>query len=263
MSISERLPQIITSSANSTFRELQREAAADTLKKTHKTIVAGAKLVKDALCVMPEQCLRLIVQEGFTGADDLVENFARRKRLVVLKKALFGQLDVFNTNFALLELAVPSIPLWDGRIDMNGCTLALPFQDPANIGAAVRSAVAFGVSRILLLQEAAHPFHPKSIRASAGAVFHGRFFKGPTLSRLAADLKDSNVPVFSLNMKGHALRSIKFPSSFLLVAGSEGKGLPADLREHSIAIPMRGPVESLNAATAISIALFYWSLQAG
>lgn len=263
MDIPGLLPQVITSPANSTFRELQREAAADTLKRTRRTIIAGAKLVQEALCIMPEHCLRLIVPEGFTRAGDLVEEFARKKRLVVLKKALFNQLDVFNTGFALLELTVPMIPPWDTKVDMSGCTLALPFQDPANIGTVVRSAVAFGVHRILLLQEAAHPFHPKSIRASAGAVFRGRFFKGPTLCQLAASLKDLDVPVFSLDMNGRMLQSIRFPHSFLLVAGSEGKGLPGNLRQHSIAITMHGPVESLNAATAMAIALFYWSLQTG
>ena len=249
---------VISSPENSTFKALKKTAVATVLKKKGKTIVAGEKSVSDAVRQCPEQCLRLVISAGFDKASELVHSFAQRKALVVLKKTLFNELDIFGTGFALLEFAVPQIPPWDGNI--SGCTLAVPFQDPINVGSVIRSAVAFGVSSIILLREAAHPFHPKSIRASAGAVFTARFFKGPALPELVPSLSQPAPPVVGLDMRGQPLQDFIFPASFLLVPGSEGQGLPHNLHCKRIAIPMTPRVESLNAATATAIALFYWSM---
>ncbi|MFX0200597.1 MAG: TrmH family RNA methyltransferase, partial [Candidatus Hodarchaeota archaeon] len=51
----------------------------------------------------------------------------------------------------------------------------------------------------------------------------------------------------------------KFPSSFGLLPGLEGPGLPDNLKQMtSLAIPMEPRVESINAALATGIALYLW-----
>lgn len=253
---------VITSPENGAFKSLKKIIAADAVKKEGKTIVAGAKLVREIIRQQPERCTRLIVYDRWAAPTKdeaaLIEQFASRGKLLVLKKALFNELDLFKTGSPLLELPVPAIPAWDASRHEAGCTLALPFQDPVNVGSAVRSAVAFGVPSIVLLREAAHPFHPKSIRASGGAVFKANFFRGPALGRIEEHLEHSALPIVSLDMHGQPLQEFSFPESFLLLPGMEGQGLPAHLRTRALAIPMSGSVESLNAATATSIVLFYW-----
>lgn len=262
MSTAEKRNIVIASAENRIFKSLKKTVAADGPKKEGRTLVSGAKLVREVARLLPERCSRLIVYDGWAkpspDAAALLEQFAGRGELVVLKKALFNELDLFQTGSPLLEVAVPPVPPWDGSRHDAGCVLALPFQDPVNVGSAVRSAAAFGVSCIVLLREAAHPFHPKSIRASGGAVFRTRFFRGPALARLEEHLAQPALPVVSLDMHGLPLQQFSFPESFLLLPGTEGQGLPAHLRARAIAIPMSGAVESLNAATAVSIVLFYW-----
>ena len=63
----------------------------------------------------------------------------------------------------------------------DGCTLFIPFQDPENVGAVIRSAAAFGVARVVLLKEAAHPFHPRSSRAAGSALFQVPLYQGPSI----------------------------------------------------------------------------------
>ncbi len=131
----------------------------------------------------------------------------------------------------------------------------LGLQNPENIGSVVRSAAAFRVSRIVLLKEAAHPFHPKAMRAAGTALLTTTFQRGPSIQ----DLTITGVPLFALDAGGKPLRSIQFPESFALLPGIEGPGIPdhVDGRKR-ISIPMEPGVESLNAATATAIALYEW-----
>jgi tRNA G18 (ribose-2'-O)-methylase SpoU len=136
----------------------------------------------------------------------------------------------------------------------------VPFQDPMNVGAVIRSAAAFGISRVVMLEEAAHPFHPKSVRAAGTTLFRVPLLRGPSLY----GLKITGVPVVTLSPEGKDVGEYVFPSSFCVVPGLEGPGLPEHLREGlSLSIPMRSGVESLNAATATGIVLYVWQHQLG
>ena len=136
----------------------------------------------------------------------------------------------------------------------EGCSLLIPFQDPENVGAVIRSAVAFGVKNIILLSESAHPYHPKALRASGGAVLRANLFEGPALKDIPQTL-----PIIALSPEGKNIADFKFPKTFGLLPGIEGAGLPDHFRSHCFSIPIRKEVESLNAATAAAIALYIWS----
>ncbi len=102
-----------------------------------------------------------------------------------LSEALFKELDVAGTHSPLLLVSVPAIAPWsDADPWPTGCTLFVPFQDPENVGAVIRSAAAFGVARVVLLKEAAHPFHPRSSRAAGTALFQVPIAQGPSLRDL-------------------------------------------------------------------------------
>ncbi len=134
----------------------------------------------------------------------------------------------------------------------------VPFQDPENVGTLIRSAAAFGVARVVLLREAAHPFHPRSTRAAGPALFQAPLYQGPKLE----DLNAANAPLIALDTTGPELSDAPFPERFGLVVGVEGPGLPAHLRQgERRRIAMQPGVESLNAATAAAIALYVWSGQ--
>ena len=116
-----------------------------------------------------------------------------------LDAALYRELDVSGTGGPLLLARVPEMAAWsDADPWPDGCTLFIPFQDPENVGAVLRSAAAFGVARAVLLREAAHPFHPKAIRAAGPAVFQVPLLSGPSIDALTGDL----VPIIPLDVDG-------------------------------------------------------------
>jgi TrmH family RNA methyltransferase len=122
--------------------------------------------------------------------------------------------------------------------------------DPGNVGAVLRSALAFGASSVALGPGCADPFGPKAVRASMGAVF--------AVPVARADGLD-DAPGEKLALVARAGEPLTGPADgpTTIVVGAEREGLPDDVvaacdRVAHIAIRN----ESLNAAMAATVALY-------
>jgi tRNA G18 (ribose-2'-O)-methylase SpoU len=224
------------------------------IRKHGRAILAGPRLVAEVLAQAPGQ-----VEAWLTGSAGPPPPSAGLL-WYRLAEELFRELDSAGTHAPLLLVKVPELSRWsDDDPWPEGCTLFIPFQDPENVGAVIRSAAAFGVAQVVLLREAAHPFHPKSSRAAGPALFQVPLRLGPHLQ----ELQPRGAPLIALATEGPELAAEPWPERFGLVAGIEGPGLPAALRQGPRRrIPIAPGVESLNAATAAAIALYAWR-QAG
>jgi len=242
----------ITSEANPTFKLCRDLLGGRGIRKQGRALLSGARPIAEVLEHAPDHA------EGWL--TDSQGSPPPRKGLTWyrLSDALFQTLDASGTHSPLLLVRVPEMPEWTDEAPWpTGCTLFVPFQDPENVGAVIRSAAAFGAARVVLLREAAHPFHPKAARAAGPALFQVPLWHGPSIQELVV----RQVPLIALATDGPELGSAPFPSSFGLVPGIEGPGLPAHLREGTRRhIPMDPRVESLNAATATAVALYAWRL---
>lgn len=141
--------------------------------------------------------------------------------------------------------------------------------DPHNLGAIVRSAVAFGADAILTLRDRAAPVTPVVVRASAGATEHARIVRVTNLARTLTALREQHqLQVVGLAADGEVEIS-KLPEAErgrVLVVGSEGKGMRPLVRKQCSVIariPIGGPLASLNASVAAGIALYAASEQRG
>ncbi len=242
----------IDSEKNELFRDLKKLLGSRGIKKQQKALVAGAKQVAEILRQTPDLCEAWITRgEENPPPVDAPEHLAWFQ----LEPHLFEKIDIFGTGAPLLLVGVQTMPAWQPQDGLpEGCTVFIPFQDPENVGAAIRSSVAFGAAQVILLAESAHPYHPKSLRASGGAVLHAALREGPPLKDLPEDL-----PLLALSSEGRDISDFEFPESFGLLAGMEGPGLPDRWKKRALAIPIGPQVESLNAATAVAIALYVWS----
>ena len=84
--------------------------------------------------------------------------------------------------------------------------------------------------------------------------------RGPSINELKIICDQRKLNIIALDMAGTPIESFHFPAKFILLPGLEGQGIPEALKASSISIPISGAIESLNAAIATSIILFYWHL---
>lgn len=253
----------VTSEDNKTYREIKRAAAGELLKKQGLVAVSGRKIITDFLDSVSVENSRLVLPDEYTETDEkfmrIIDRFRERNSLYIFRKGLFNEIDAAAGRAPVLVASAPELHEWDGA-PVPGCNPVIPFQDPLNVGAAVRSCAGFGIERIILTRDAASPYHPKSIRASSGAVFKMKFYRGPSLDEFGS-MPGNMVPVISLDRGGEDLDGITFPESFLLIPGIEGPGLPDELKRHSVSIPVSDAIESLNASAALAIFMYVWHIK--
>ena len=133
--------------------------------------------------------------------------------------------------------------------------------DPRNIGAIVRSAVAFGADGVLIPERRSASITAAAWKASAGAVARVPIAQVTNLVRSIEDAKALGCFVVGLDSESSELIS-SLPvadEGIYLVVGSEGKGLSRLVRDHCdliVAIAISSKIESLNASVATSIALY-------
>jgi 16S rRNA (guanine(527)-N(7))-methyltransferase RsmG len=241
----------ITSESNPTFQRCRDLLAGPGIRKHGEAIVAGNRIRNEILARYSQHVLGWLTDaSGPQPPDDSIPWYR-------LSDQLFKQLDVAGTHAPLLLVAVPPFPSWSDENPWPlGCTLFVPFQDPENVGAVIRSAAAFDVARVVLLREAAHPFHPRSVRAAGPTLFQVPLELGPPIE----DLQVRAAPLVALDTSGPELDQNPFPAQFGLVVGAEGPGLPFRLRQGECRkIAIEPGVDSLNAATAAAIALYVWA----
>jgi TrmH family RNA methyltransferase len=131
-------------------------------------------------------------------------------------------------------------------------------RDPGNVGTVLRSAVGSGLVRTVVARGGADPFGPKAVRAAAGALFR--------LAVVRDDRAIDGRPVWLADAGGErSYDSVDWRQPCALVVGSEAAGASPEMRARAtgrVSIPLRGPVESLNAGIAASIILFEAARQA-
>ncbi len=134
--------------------------------------------------------------------------------------------------------------------------------DPHNIGAIVRSACAFGVTKIVFLE---HNFPKETAtisKSSSGMIENVDLYLVVNLSNLMMKLKE--VDYWCIGLAGEAKEEIAKAREFTnvaLVIGSEGEGIRDLVKKNCdllVKIPMSDKVESLNASVAAAISL--WEL---
>lgn len=151
-----------------------------------------------------------------------------------------------------------------GEIDAAGekpfLLILSEIQDSYNLGSILRIADAAGVHGVIIPQRRSIGLNAAVARASAGAVEHVPVVKVNNISTTMIQLKKMGFWITGTDADGDTLYSeADWKGSTAILIGGEGSGLAPSLRKHCdflVSIPMRGRVNSLNAAVAAGIIVF-------
>jgi 23S rRNA (guanosine2251-2'-O)-methyltransferase len=133
-------------------------------------------------------------------------------------------------------------------------------EDPHNLGAIVRTALAAGASGIVIPERRAAGLSDTVERASAGALAHLPVARVKNLVRGMEEMKEAGYWLVGLDERAEkSYTEVDLRASVGVVLGSEGEGLHELTRKRCdflVSIPTTGPVRSLNVSVAAGIMLF-------
>ncbi len=248
-------PQLISSRHNPQFKRWASLLYSQGIKAHQQCLVSGKKILEEMAHTRESTLCEILLPQSHA----IEEKWFSQNTSFALTKELFQELDVFGTRQPLAVFTTPSTPQIDLTQPPSGLEILCPIGDPGNLGALLRSCRAFGVRTVILLQEAVHPFHPKVIRASSGAVFAQPISQGCSISELRRP--ERLQWICALDMAGENISTTSWPKHLRMLVGEEGVGLPSFPFPKVFSIPQTNDSIPLNAMVASSIALHAYRQQ--
>jgi TrmH family RNA methyltransferase len=230
-------------------------------------LVEGPTLLGVALDAGAE--VQLVVSDGGAALDPGAEAVAARAaeagaRLVQLPPGALAKVTDTVTPQPLAAVVtrtpVPFEALFADRDPTLPILVLVGVSDPGNAGTLLRSAEAAGASAVVFCAGSVDPFHPKTVRASAGSIFLVPVVDGGEPAAVLDALGERGVHrVGTVARGGVALAAASLSGPVAVVLGSEAHGLPEGLAsrlDESVTIAMAGRAESLNVAMAGTLVVF-------
>ncbi|MEW6403059.1 MAG: 23S rRNA (guanosine(2251)-2'-O)-methyltransferase RlmB [Chloroflexota bacterium] len=236
-----------------------------------KEFIYSRNAVYESLRARRRDVFRIQVAEGVQERGNLNEILKiAKERKIQVERVQRPRLDKIHQNHQGVVAEVSGYHYADliDILESARQKSELPFvlvldslQDPQNFGTLLRTAEAIGVHGIVIPLAHSVEVTPAVVNASSGASEH-LLVTRQNLSQAIDILKDSECWVVGLDQNGETISDKTekhLHGAVALVVGSEGEGIRQLVRSKCdivLKLPMRGKVESLNAAVAGSVALY-------
>ncbi|MDE6652133.1 MAG: RNA methyltransferase [Paramuribaculum sp.] len=219
-------------------------------------IAEGTKCVCDTIGYFSLRYL--FATENWISEHKNVCNSVKFTPIIVSKKDIerMSALSTPSEVIAVYDLPESS---FDVSIASEELVIALDgVQDPGNVGTIIRAADWFGIRHLILSEDSADAFSPKTVMASMGAISRVKILRG----NLQDLLSESSVNVYGTFLDGQSIYQTQLSPSGIIVMGNEGRGISNDVEKFvnkRLLIPSFPPnsvtSESLNVGMATSIVL--------
>ncbi|MGH7232151.1 MAG: TrmH family RNA methyltransferase [Nitrospiraceae bacterium] len=246
------------------IRQLSRHKKVRDIERAF--LMEGVTSIRDLLQTHASAIVAIVVRTTFIEQVDPAFRQALAESAIpvyMCRDMIFNQLSDLTTSPGIL--AVVRQPVWDQAAVLNR-PVVLGFygeclQDPANVGAIIRTALAFDLDAVWLSVDSADVFNPKVVRSTSGALMQLPVFA----VRHISDFRRHRCTIFASEPPGTTSCPIReigiIPARTMIALGNESRGLSDDtlkaaaLRFH---IPTSAGVESLNVAASAAIAVFHF-----
>ncbi|MEP6758663.1 MAG: TrmH family RNA methyltransferase [Actinomycetota bacterium] len=234
-------------------------------EQDRRFLVEGAQGVREALAESPP-ALEVVYVE-----DDLHACALRAREVgvevVLADAAVLARLTSTVTPQGVVGIA-PFIDVALDDLAPGGCVSVLhEVRDPGNAGTILRSADAAGTSGVVFTQSSVDVYNPKTIRASAGSVFHLPVVRGVSTGESIERLRARGHRILAMDAQGsEQLYATDLSGPIAFVFGNEAHGLPQEvvsMADATVRVPHAGRAESLNLAAAATVCLFDRARRAG
>jgi 23S rRNA (guanosine2251-2'-O)-methyltransferase len=239
-----------------------------------KEFIYSRNAVHETLRARRRQVFSLLLAEGLQSSEKLAQiTKLAAERKCQIEKAPRARLDKIHQNHQGVVLEASGYPyadltdifeLAETRQEPLFVLLLDTLNDPQNFGALLRTAEAVGVHGVVIPLARTVGVTPAVVNASSGASEH-LLVAQSNLHQVIDALKKAGAWVIGLEGGGQATDAerVRLDGALGLVVGSEGDGmrpLTAKSCDILMKLPMRGQIESLNAAVAGSVALYLASM---
>ena len=235
-----------------------------------KELLYARNAVYETLRAKRREVFAIQVAEGAREKGRLAEILRiAKERKIPVRRVPRKKLDSLRVNHQGVAAEVSGYPYLGiadifERAEARGEPLFIllldSLQDPQNLGTLLRTAEAVGVHGVILPLARTVQVTPAVVNASAGASEH-LILAQSNLAQAISQIKERGAWVVGLEGSESAQppESISLEGALALVVGSEGRGMRPLVRKSCdflLRLPMRGEIESLNAAVAGSVALY-------
>ena len=147
-----------------------------------------------------------------------------------------------------------------GLGDASMVVVCVDVRDPGNAGTMIRTADAAGVDAVVCCDGTVDPTNPKTVRASAGSIFHTPLVVGGDPAAVLGSLKEWGMTIVGTEVRGGAdYSAFDWHQRVAVVFGNEASGLSGPVRAQldvGVSIPMFGRAESLNVSISAAVVCF-------
>lgn len=222
-------------------------------------VLEGAKVVAEALAAGAR------IEAMYVAAGALDDPIARRAfdagiRVFELAPGVMEHVaDTVTPQPVLAVAAYVDVPL-EAVLGTDTLVVCVNVRDPGNAGTVLRSAEASGVGGVVFCDGSVDPYNPKTVRASAGALFHVPVVAGGNPVEVLERIGESRFRRLGTVARGGAsYTDVDLTGRVAVVLGNEAHGLSdatAAVLDELISIPMQGRTESLNVGMAAAVVCF-------
>lgn len=257
---------MITSTANKNVkRVMQLGKKAGQRRKEDVFIVEGIKMFLEAPeCQIREIYVSLSFMQAVGNNEsmkDVVHKLTQCGYEETTDEVFAKMSDTRTPQGILCVLKQFHYSLEDMKLDSAPFFLVLEdLQDPGNLGTIMRTGEGAGITGVIMSKDTVDIYNPKTIRATMGSIYRVPFFYTEDILKTIGDLKQHNVHVYAAHLKGTGnYDEFDYNKGTAFLIGNEGSGLSDEVTNATdtlVRIPMKGNVESLNAAVAASLLMY-------